>query len=105
MGEIDIIEGTNDEQFNIITLHTDTGCAVTLPAPMQGTLIRKDCCTNAVEYDGCGIKAPVSESVSETSFPTAVHDFNALGSGLYVTYWSSAGIKIYPSREKRYRLT
>ncbi|KAE9401830.1 glycoside hydrolase family 16 protein [Gymnopus androsaceus JB14] len=55
-GEIDIVEGVNNQLFNQATLHTNPNC--TMPAtgrPQTGTSLGNDCDVNANFNEGCGV--------------------------------------------------
>lgn len=57
-GEIDIIEGVNDQSTNEMTLHTGDGCSLSSSGSMTGTLSTSNCYVNAPNQyanQGCGI--------------------------------------------------
>lgn len=104
-GEIDIIEGVNDNQYNSMTLHTSTGCSTeNTSASFLGTLAHTDCDAYANGNSGCGIVAPatatLNAAVGDVRVETCKHStagagFNAQGGGLYVMLWTDEGISVY----------
>lgn len=84
-GEIDILEGVNNQATNALTLHTAPGCHMTrldsIPAGTQ--LMNADCQGNL----GCP-----QHSDHAASYGSA---FNAAGGGVYAVEWTSAAISIW----------
>ncbi|KKA16868.1 Hyaluronidase [Rasamsonia emersonii CBS 393.64] len=78
-GEIDIIEGINDQDYNDISLHTSAQCTLT-GGNQTGTGLRTDCNLDS-SPGGCGVSG---DSASYGS------GFNANGGGLYVLYLEDA---------------
>jgi nicotinate-nucleotide pyrophosphorylase (carboxylating) len=109
-GEIDIIEGVNQQSSNSVTLHTSAGCAVdNKTASFAGTLETPDCnvaSTSQPTNAGCSISLPSSSKVfhnassssssrsklSGASFGPA---FNAQGGGVFAMEWTSSGISVW----------
>ncbi|KAI9758428.1 MAG: hypothetical protein M4579_003057 [Chaenotheca gracillima] len=88
-GEIDIIEGVNDQVGNEMTLHTGPGCSVG-DSGYTGKGGTKNCDTNAQGQDknaGCQIS-----NGNSSSYGTG---FNNNGGGVYATEWTSQAIKIW----------
>ena len=88
-GEIDIIEGVNEDRFDHMVLHTSDGC-VTDNTGFTGTLRTSNCYVNAPGQDanaGCGI-----ESTDPNSYGSG---FNSIGGGIYATEITSSGINIW----------
>ncbi|KAI9847965.1 MAG: hypothetical protein M1837_001482 [Sclerophora amabilis] len=88
-GEIDILEGVNDQAQNAMTLHTSAGCVSTSP-DHSGMLETDDCDVNAPHQHknaGCKITHPSTSSYGA--------DFNAHHGGVYATEWTSQAIKIW----------
>ncbi|OJD36269.1 endo-beta-glucanase [Diplodia corticola] len=86
-GEIDMIEGVNNQQVNQMTLHTAAGCTVTVGEGGQsGTSGNTDCNANTA-YDGCGVT-----STTANSYGTP---FNNAGGGVYATFWNEGSIQIW----------
>jgi hypothetical protein len=73
-GEIDIIEGINDQTFNTISLHTSKSCSLT-GGRQTGTDVRTDCSLRS--DSGCGVSG---DSASYGS------GFNRGGGGVYALY-------------------
>lgn len=105
-GEIDIIEGVNDNAQNQMTLHTSPGCTVSVgpggqtgtsigdpsmanstPTNINSVLLTLPGCGDGGGYNGC----PVVDYVG-TSYGTG---FDAAGGGIYATQWTSSFIKIW----------
>nr|ANC68156.1 endo-beta-1,3-1,4-glucanase [Evansstolkia leycettana] len=88
-GEIDIIEGVNQQTNNAMTLHTNEGCTID-NSGFTGTLVTSNCWINAPGQStnaGCSI-----DSTSSQSYGTG---FNNAGGGVYATEWTSNGISIW----------
>ena len=88
-GEIDIIEGVNNQPNNSMTLHTTAGCSIQ-PTGFTGHLDTPDCDVNNATQGknmGCGIRNP-----SPTSFGAP---FNAQGGGVVATEVTSQAISIW----------
>jgi hypothetical protein len=117
-GEIDILEGVNDEVRNAVTLHTAAGCAISnasMPATggdftqeYTGVLTTDDCDVNAADQDknvGCSIKAPAALPASsvvsgemveeEKGLPSYGTPFNAAGGGIYALEWTKTHIQAW----------
>lgn len=90
-GEIDIIEGVNDQSSNSMTLHTTSGCTIS-KEPMTGSIETTNCDVNAAgqsNNQGCGISAGSGASTTYGS------GFNAIDGGVYATEWTGTDIKIW----------
>jgi len=97
-GEIDIIEGVNNQGVNQMTLHTDAGCAMDPNQASQftghwaGNIAGKpssNCDVNAPgQYAnaGCGIIG------TQDSYGAG---FNKNGGGVYATLWTDSEISVY----------
>lgn len=88
-GEIDIIEGVNQQTTDAMTLHTSDGCTIN-NSGFTGTLSTSNCYINAPGQSnnaGCGIDSTSSQSYGD--------GFNAIGGGVYATEWTSDAIKIW----------
>ncbi|KAF2141508.1 glycoside hydrolase family 16 protein [Aplosporella prunicola CBS 121167] len=84
-GEIDIIEGVNQQARNQMTLHTRAGCNVDVGEGGQtGTLVQTNCNANSA-YDGC--------STTSTTANTIGSAFNAAGGGVYASFWNAGSIQ------------
>jgi Glycosyl hydrolases family 16 len=89
-GEIDIIEGVNEQTVNKMTLHTGAGVVVSKSAAYSGELVTPNCDINAPGQDknaGC--------QISDKEENTYGNGFNKIGGGVYVTEWVTKGIKIW----------
>ncbi|KAB2576729.1 putative endo-1 [Lasiodiplodia hormozganensis] len=86
-GEIDMIEGVNNQQVNQMTLHTAAGCTVTVGEGGQsGTSGNTNCNANTA-YDGCGVTSNTANSYGT--------GFNNAGGGVYATFWNQGSIQVW----------
>ncbi|MCJ1472477.1 hypothetical protein MMC13_001125 [Lambiella insularis] len=90
-GEIDIIEGVNDQSTNSMTCHTSAGCANTSPANMF---------TGHQATSDCNVKSPTQTpnqgcSTSETASASFGAGFNSNGGGIYAMEWTSQYVQIF----------
>ncbi|KAM0559958.1 hypothetical protein ACHAPJ_003912 [Fusarium lateritium] len=92
VGEIDIIEGINDQSQNVVSLHTCGSCTFT---KIGGLDERSNCnnggtesdqCEDGENYDGCG------NTMSSGSYGSA---FNKGNGGVYATWLEADALKIY----------
>lgn len=89
-GEIDIIEGVNDQSSNSMTLHTGPGCSITNNGGFSGSIATSNCDINAAgqsQNQGCGIAANNDETYGE--------GLNNIGGGVYATEWTSSAISVW----------
>ncbi|KAF2467436.1 uncharacterized protein BDR25DRAFT_335881 [Lindgomyces ingoldianus] len=90
-GEIDILEGVNEQETNAMTLHTGAGCSISSDAgAFAGEIATSNCDVNAANQDknaGCSIKA--------TSKNTYGAGLNANNGGVYATLWTDQAISVY----------
>ena len=95
-GEIDILEGVNDQVGNHMTLHTSEGCSIgnaSTSSPAEnftGQLGTTNCDVKAPDQPtnaGCQISNP-----DPAAFGTG---FNKVGGGVYAMEWTSASISIW----------
>ncbi|KAI1147826.1 glycoside hydrolase family 16 protein [Nemania diffusa] len=86
-GEIDIIQGANTAQRNLISAHTTAACQ----APKTGFVGVQGAtdCSSSAKNIGCNYAAPTSGSA------TYGDAFNAEGGGVYALEWDSRDIKIW----------
>ncbi|TFK22237.1 family 16 glycosyl hydrolase [Coprinopsis marcescibilis] len=87
-GELDILEGVNDDGTNAATLHTGPNCR--MPASREGqTGIRvlENCDANVNSNIGCPVKFTSPESYGPT--------FNAVGGGWYAIERTPTYIKVW----------
>ncbi|KAF8227851.1 endo-1,3(4)-beta-glucanase [Tricholoma matsutake] len=86
-GEIDILEGVNDQLPNAATLHTSAGCSMPASRAQTGTATQLDCNT-AVNFNaGCGVKANSAQSYGPS--------FNGNGGGWYALERTDSSIKVW----------
>ncbi|KAK0188599.1 endo-beta-glucanase [Armillaria mellea] len=87
-GEIDIIEGVNNQASNQATLHTSSGCTMPSSSRTQsGVALTNDCNVNANNNAGCGVQ--LQNSVSYGA------GFNNNGGGWYALEWTDSFIKVW----------
>ncbi|EUC65412.1 family 16 endo-1,3(4)-beta-glucanase from glycoside hydrolase, putative [Rhizoctonia solani AG-3 Rhs1AP] len=86
-GEIDIIEGVNDQAPNAATLHTTAGCTQPFTRDQTGTTTTTDCNWQVNGNAGCGVKNPLANSYGPS--------FNANGGGWYAMERTSTYIKVW----------
>ncbi|KAK2608952.1 hypothetical protein QQS21_002528 [Conoideocrella luteorostrata] len=103
-GEVDIIEGANDQYHNILSAHTAPGCTLSSEPKSQAWsrsqsqsqsqtqfsgVQRSANCDVGTDNVGCGYKSPADEA-------SAYGDgFNAAKGGVYAMEWDSDFIKIW----------
>ncbi|CDM27100.1 CAZyme family GH16 [Penicillium roqueforti] len=88
-GEIDIIEGVNEQTQNQMALHTSDGCTIN-NGGFTGTLDTANCYVQASgqsSNSGCSI-----QSDSTQSYGTG---FNNVGGGVYATEWTGSAISVW----------
>lgn len=88
-GEIDIIEGVNDNANNAMTLHTSDGCTIANSA-FTGTLTTSNCYNDAPGQSpnaGCDIQDPSTQSYGT--------GFNANKGGVFAMEWTSSAVSIW----------
>ncbi|KAF2729114.1 hypothetical protein EJ04DRAFT_77749 [Polyplosphaeria fusca] len=92
-GEIDILEGVNDQETNAMTLHTGPNCAITgngAQGGFSGDVATENCDVNAPDQDknaGCSIKHP-----SKQSYGAGLNDIQG---GVYATQWTEDAISVF----------
>lgn len=87
-GEIDVIEGVNNQVSNQMALHTSDGCTLTSSTTSYtGTTNSTNCYEGANDNSGCAISDGNSDSYGA--------DFAAGGGGVWVTELASTGISIW----------
>ncbi|CAA9964538.1 Glycoside hydrolase family 16 protein [Pyrenophora teres f. maculata] len=91
MGEIDIIEGVNDQTNNAMTLHTGPGCKIGPDTSLfSGSVTTKNCDVGAEDQSknaGCSIKHPSTKTYGA--------GLNAAGGGVFATQWTDKAISMY----------
>lgn len=86
-GEIDILEGINDQAPNLSVLHSTQGCTMPNNRTMTGTPTSTDCVTTDTSNAGCGVNFPTSFSYGPS--------FNSVGGGWYVMERNEKSIKVW----------
>ncbi|KAF4622600.1 hypothetical protein D9613_009003 [Agrocybe pediades] len=86
-GEVDIVEGVNDQEPNASTLHTTAGCSMPADKSETGVAGQLDCDTSVNGNTGCGVQFPTSNSYGPA--------FNSAGGGWYAMERSSTYIKVW----------
>jgi len=86
-GEVDILEGVNDQGPNQATLHTNAGCTVPASRSQTGTALLNNCDVAATSNSGCGVKFTDTRSYGPT--------FNNNGGGWYAMERTNSGIKVW----------
>ncbi|KAK0445175.1 endo-beta-glucanase [Armillaria borealis] len=87
-GEIDLIEGVNNQASNQATLHTSSDCTMPSDSRSQsGVSLQNDCDVNVNSNAGCGVQ--LQNSISYGS------GFNDNGGGWYASEWTDSFIKIW----------
>lgn len=86
-GEVDIVEGVNDQSPNTISLHTGANCNMPASRAMTGTASVNNCDVNTDGNSGCGVHAPTAQSYGPS--------FNAGGGGFYAMERTNSFIKVW----------
>jgi len=86
-GEIDIIEGVNQQATDAITLHTSSGCTMSGSGSASGSILQNGDCNAGNGNTGC--------STSTASTQGFGAGFNAIGGGVYAMEWTSSAIEVY----------
>ncbi|KAF9699541.1 hypothetical protein EKO04_002160 [Ascochyta lentis] len=90
-GEIDILEGVNDQTNNAMTLHTAPNCKIGPDTSIfAGEITTPNCDVNAFNQSknaGCSIEHPSTDSYGV--------GLNAMGGGVYATQWTAEAISVY----------
>lgn len=86
-GEVDILEGVNDQSPNAMTLHTGANCNMPASRAMTGTATATNCDVNTDGNTGCGVQAPTANSYGPS--------FNAAGGGFYAMERTNDFVKVW----------
>ncbi|KAH9826274.1 glycoside hydrolase family 16 protein, partial [Teratosphaeria destructans] len=89
-GEIDIIEGVNQQTSDEMTLHTGPGCTVTDNNDFSGSLVTDNC-----YVDAAGQSANAGCQITTSNTQTYGAGFNSNNGGVYATEWTDSAISIY----------
>jgi len=87
-GEIDILEGVNENTYNQCSMHTADGCTITADFGGSGTLVAEtNCAANLTGNQGCGIRSNDPNSYGS--------GFNSNGGGVYAMLWDDTGVSVW----------
>ncbi|KAH9850499.1 laminarinase [Lenzites betulinus] len=86
-GEIDVLEGVNDQSPNQSTLHTSSGCSMPASRSQTGTAGSNNCDVAATNNAGCGVQANKANSYGP--------GFNSAGGGWYAMERTTSFIKVW----------
>jgi hypothetical protein len=86
-GEIDILEGVNDQGSDQVTLHTAPGCTMPASRTQTGVAVGNNCDTAATNNAGCGVQVTDKRSYGPT--------FNNNGGGWYALERTNSFIKVW----------
>ncbi|KAJ7485746.1 laminarinase [Mycena latifolia] len=86
-GEIDLVEGVNDQGTNQATLHTNAGCTMPASRAQTGTSVLNNCDVVATDNSGCGVTLTDTRSYGPT--------FNNNGGGWYALERNNNFIKVW----------
>ncbi|PFH48249.1 glycoside hydrolase family 16 protein [Amanita thiersii Skay4041] len=86
-GEVDIVEGVNDQSPNAATLHTSPGCTMPASRLQTGTSLQLDCNTQVNGNAGCGVRFPTTQSYGPS--------FNSIGGGWYALERTNLHIRVW----------
>lgn len=91
-GEIDLLEGVGDQNWNSVTLHTGDGCKATASNSSNlysGTLNRENCYAYNKPTGGCAITKGTAKQ------PYYGSGVNTLGGGIYAVQFGVTGISAW----------
>ncbi|KAH6901272.1 endo-beta-glucanase [Coprinopsis sp. MPI-PUGE-AT-0042] len=87
-GEVDIMEGVNNQSPNAATLHTSAGCVMPSSGrSMTGTATQRECDVNVNSNSGCGVKFNDWQSFGPS--------FNSNGGGWFAMERANNYIKVW----------
>jgi hypothetical protein len=86
-GEIDIIEGVNQQTTDSITLHTASGCTMSSTGSLSSSSLTQADCNAGNGDDGCGFTTTNTQGYGA--------GFNAIGGGVYAMEWTSSAIEVF----------
>lgn len=86
-GEIDIIEGVNNQGTDSITLHTSSGCNVNIDGSQSGAKLANANCNTDNGNTGCGASTTLGQAYGDA--------FNSNGGGVYAMQWESSGVYVW----------
>ena len=91
-GEIDIIEHTNKQTTNGMTLHTSYGCGMSVRRQMTGVAGPTDCHNATNANEGCRVDGPAA---------SAGEPLNARGGAVVAVEWRPEGIRMWQFERAR----
>ncbi|EJF56379.1 2 beta-glucanase [Dichomitus squalens LYAD-421 SS1] len=86
-GEVDILEGVNDQSPNQATLHTSSGCSMPSSRDQSGNSVGNNCDTASTNNAGCGVQVTQSNSYGPS--------FNSNGGGWYAMERTDTEVKVW----------
>jgi hypothetical protein len=86
-GEIDIIEGVNQQTTDSITLHTSAGCDFQSTGSLSTSTLSTTNCNAGSGDDGCSFS-----TAATNGFGTG---FNGQGGGVYAMEWTASVIQVW----------
>ncbi|KAH9938888.1 laminarinase [Epithele typhae] len=86
-GEIDILEGVNDQGPNQATLHTGADCTMPSSRSQTGTSAGNNCDVNETNNAGCGVQSNTASSYGPA--------LNSAGGGYYAMERTNSFIKVW----------
>ena len=86
-GEIDIIEGVNQQTTDSITLHTSAGCNFESTGSLSTSTLSTTNCNAGSGDDGCSFS-----TAATNGFGTG---FNGQGGGVYAMEWTASVIQVW----------
>ncbi|KAL4068802.1 glycoside hydrolase family 16 protein [Scleroderma yunnanense] len=86
-GEVDIVEGVNDQTPNLSSMHTGANCTMPTSRIMTGTSVGTNCDVYETNNSGCGVDINDNNSFGPS--------FNGIGGGWYAIERTSSFVKIF----------
>ena len=86
-GEIDLVEGVNNQGTDLVSLHTSAGCTVPASRAQTGTPNSLNCVAAETANTGCNVQAADAKSFGPS--------FNAVGGGWWALERNSNAIKAW----------
>ena len=86
-GEIDLVEGVNNQGTDLVSLHTSAGCTVPASRAQTGTPNSLNCVAAETGNTGCNVQAADAKSFGPS--------FNGVGGGWWALERNSNAIKAW----------
>ena len=87
-GEIDVLEGVNDQITNKVTLHTAPGCVMSKdPSTVSSSTLKTTDCGKDGGFVGCGFDTQGSNNYGTS--------FNQNNGGVYALEWTNSVIRVF----------